>query len=141
MASPHVAGLAALLVEDLGRNPNAIKTRIEESADDLGNYPTHPYYAHGRINVANAVCPPVCCSMEHNGGAVGLFPVAGSDCTDYVHCMPGMMQSMVQQCYHGLIMNPECTWDPNGCCDYAYNYDCPDDKDLCRPGVGADRRA
>lgn len=55
MASPHVAGLAALMVEDYGRNPAQVKTKIQQSADDLGQPGTDPYYGKGRINVATAV--------------------------------------------------------------------------------------
>lgn len=55
MASPHVAGLAALMVEDYGRDPGAIKEAIQDSADDLGQRGTDPYYGKGRINVYNAV--------------------------------------------------------------------------------------
>jgi subtilisin family serine protease len=55
MASPHVAGLAALMVEDYGRKPGKIQTAIQNSADDLGQRGTDPYYGKGRINVYNAV--------------------------------------------------------------------------------------
>lgn len=55
MASPHVAGLAALVVEDVGRNPGRVKTIIANAADDLGKKESDPYYGKGRINVANAV--------------------------------------------------------------------------------------
>ncbi len=55
MAAPHVTGLAALMVEDYGRRPGRIKTAIQQSADDLGQRGTDPYYGKGRINVANAV--------------------------------------------------------------------------------------
>jgi subtilisin family serine protease len=55
MAAPHVTGLAALMVEDYGRRPGRIKTAIQQSADDLGQPGTDPYYGKGRINVANAV--------------------------------------------------------------------------------------
>jgi lantibiotic leader peptide-processing serine protease len=51
MASPHVAGLAALVVEDVGRNPGRVKTTIQQSADDLGKKGNDPYYGKGRINV------------------------------------------------------------------------------------------
>jgi subtilisin family serine protease len=54
-ASPHVAGLAALLVEDYGKRPGRIKARIQQSADDLGKKGADPYYGKGRINVAEAV--------------------------------------------------------------------------------------
>jgi subtilisin family serine protease len=50
-ASPHVSGLAALLVEDLGRNPAAIGNAIRQGADDLGPPGTDPLYGKGRINV------------------------------------------------------------------------------------------
>jgi lantibiotic leader peptide-processing serine protease len=56
MATPHVAGLAALLVAEQGRNrPAQIKAQIEQSADDLGPRGTDPYYGKGRVNVAKAL--------------------------------------------------------------------------------------
>jgi lantibiotic leader peptide-processing serine protease len=55
MASPHVAGLAALLVETHGRNPGRIGSAIHQSADDLGPRGTDPFYGKGRINVARAL--------------------------------------------------------------------------------------
>jgi subtilisin family serine protease len=55
MASPHVAGLAALLVETYGRNPNAIRDVILGTADDLGRPGTDDAYGRGRINVARAL--------------------------------------------------------------------------------------
>ncbi|MEJ2540292.1 MAG: S8 family serine peptidase, partial [Gemmatimonadota bacterium] len=55
MASPHVAGLAALLVEDYGRNPGQIKAAILQGADDLGQRGTDKFYGKGRINVANSL--------------------------------------------------------------------------------------
>ena len=55
-AAPHVAGLAALLVEDLGKNqPSQIKNRILQSADDLGQPGTDPAYGKGRINIPRAL--------------------------------------------------------------------------------------
>jgi subtilisin family serine protease len=55
MATPHVSGLAALLVEDFGRNPARIRAKIQQSADDLGQPGTDPYYGKGRINVKTAL--------------------------------------------------------------------------------------
>ena len=50
-ASPHVAGLAALLVAEYGANqPEKVKTMIQKSADDI-----NPLLGRGRINVAKAV--------------------------------------------------------------------------------------
>jgi subtilisin family serine protease len=55
-AAPTVAGLAALLVSQLGHgNPALIRARILESADDLGDPGTDPYYGRGRINIARAL--------------------------------------------------------------------------------------
>ena len=55
-AAPTVAGLAALLVAQLGHgNPALIRARILESADDLGEPGTDPQYGRGRINIARAL--------------------------------------------------------------------------------------
>ena len=55
MASPHVAGIAALVVEDVGRDPGAVKARIRQTADDLGRVGVDPYYGKGRVNARKAV--------------------------------------------------------------------------------------
>ena len=55
-ATPHVAGLAALLVSVNGHGrPQQIKNSIERSADDLGQPGTDPFFGRGRINVAKAL--------------------------------------------------------------------------------------
>ena len=55
-AAPTVSGLAALLVAQLGHgNPALIRARILQSADDLGEPGTDPYYGKGRINIARAL--------------------------------------------------------------------------------------
>jgi subtilisin family serine protease len=55
-ATPHVAGLAALAVEDVGRNPARIRAYIRNSADVIpSNGGNSPFYGKGRINVARAV--------------------------------------------------------------------------------------
>ena len=55
MAAPHVTGTAALLVSILGRNPDAIKARIDQSADEIGSVQVRGFYGNGRLNVARAV--------------------------------------------------------------------------------------
>jgi len=55
MAAPHVTGTAALLVSILGRNPDAIKARIDDSADQIGSIQMRGFYGNGRLNVARAV--------------------------------------------------------------------------------------
>ncbi len=59
MAAPHVSGLAALLVEDVGRNnPQRLKTRLQKTADDLGVPGIDALYGKGRINVPRALKLP-----------------------------------------------------------------------------------
>ncbi len=56
MASPHVSGLAALIIEQIGKDkPSQVKAIIERSADDLFQPGTDPYYGKGRINVPRAL--------------------------------------------------------------------------------------
>ena len=56
MATPHVSGLAALLVESIGkRQPALIRNRIAQSADDLGDEGRDAYYGRGRVNAARAL--------------------------------------------------------------------------------------
>jgi subtilisin family serine protease len=56
MASPHVAGLAALLVAKYGhKNPLAVRLGIQATADDLGAPGYDAQYGTGRINVARAL--------------------------------------------------------------------------------------
>lgn len=54
-AAPHVSGLAALLVENLGRRPGQIRTTLQQTADDLGKPGADPRYGKGRINVPRAL--------------------------------------------------------------------------------------
>lgn len=54
-AAPHVAGLAALAVEDVGRSPSRVRAYIRNSADSVTGQGNSPYYGKGRINVARAV--------------------------------------------------------------------------------------
>ncbi len=55
-ATPHVAGLAALLVAENGHGrPDQIKHLIEQSSDDFGQPGTDPFFGRGRIDVANAL--------------------------------------------------------------------------------------
>jgi subtilisin family serine protease len=54
MAAPHASGVAALLVERLGRNPQAIRSSLEQTADDINQPGTDPYSGKGRVNAARA---------------------------------------------------------------------------------------
>jgi lantibiotic leader peptide-processing serine protease len=56
MAAPHVSGLAALLVERVGRRqPGLVRNRLHQTADDLGEAGADPIYGKGRINVVRAL--------------------------------------------------------------------------------------
>jgi subtilisin family serine protease len=55
MATPHVSGLAALVVEDVGSQPSQVRTTIQQGADDLGQRGTDKFYGKGRINVARTL--------------------------------------------------------------------------------------
>lgn len=55
-SAPHTAGLAALLIEQIGHGkPSQIRAAILQSADDLGEPGVDPFYGHGRINVPRAL--------------------------------------------------------------------------------------
>lgn len=53
-ATPHVAGLAALAVEDVGRSPAQVRAYVRNSADAIDGV-SSAYYGMGRINVGAAV--------------------------------------------------------------------------------------
>jgi subtilisin family serine protease len=57
MAAPHVAGVAALVIEANGKslNPDQVRTILERSADDLGKPGNDDYYGAGRVNALRAV--------------------------------------------------------------------------------------
>lgn len=56
MAAPHVSGLAALLVEQVGRNnPAQLRAALAKSVDDLGKNGRDAAYGFGRINVAKGL--------------------------------------------------------------------------------------
>jgi subtilisin family serine protease len=56
MAAPHASGVAALIVERVGKDkPGLVRNRLSQSADDLGPAGSDPVYGKGRINAARAV--------------------------------------------------------------------------------------
>ena len=56
-AAPHAAGVAALISSRYGNGLTAgqLRTRLEQSADDLGKPGVDLFYSHGRINAFRAV--------------------------------------------------------------------------------------
>jgi subtilisin family serine protease len=57
MATPHVAGVAALVISRFGRRatPQFVYNRLKSTADDLGLPGVDPLYGYGRVNAARAV--------------------------------------------------------------------------------------
>jgi len=58
-AAPHVAGVAALIIEAGGGDmkPSHVLRELRASADDLGKPGEDIYYGHGRVNAYQAVMP------------------------------------------------------------------------------------
>jgi lantibiotic leader peptide-processing serine protease len=57
MASPHAAGVAALIIGQNGgkMQPKQVEAALRASADDLGRPGRDPFYGWGRVNAAKAV--------------------------------------------------------------------------------------
>jgi subtilisin family serine protease len=57
MATPHVAGVAALVIARFGRRatPSFVYDRLKSTADDLGVPGTDPFFGYGRVNALAAV--------------------------------------------------------------------------------------
>jgi subtilisin family serine protease len=56
MASPAVAGVAALVIGKNGALPPAqVESILRRSADDLGKPGNDDYYGRGRVNATRAV--------------------------------------------------------------------------------------
>ncbi len=57
MASPHAAGVAALIIGKNGGSmpPSQVEAAMRASADDLGKPGKDPYFGHGRVNALRAV--------------------------------------------------------------------------------------
>jgi thermitase len=106
-ASPHVAGLAALIWSvDPGLNNTQVESIIKQTADDLGAAGRDAYYGFGRINARRA--------LEATAPSLTLSPSMGflSDpATDpapqTLHIGNGAMYGTLQW---SAVENPDVTW-------------------------------
>jgi thermitase len=57
MATPHVAGVAALIAGRLGGGPAAWRAKLDLAVDDLGAFGRDPQFGFGRVNLAKALAP------------------------------------------------------------------------------------
>jgi subtilisin family serine protease len=57
MAAPHVAGVAALIIEHAGgsMHPAWVEAALRASSDDLGKPGNDAFYGAGRVNALRAV--------------------------------------------------------------------------------------
>ena len=57
MATPHVSGVAALIISRFGRRatPSFVYDRLRSTADDLGLPGADPFFGYGRVNTLRAV--------------------------------------------------------------------------------------
>jgi len=59
MASPHVAGVAALVIAGEGLSNVEVRTRLQVTADDLGAAGKDSQYGYGLVDADEAAPPPV----------------------------------------------------------------------------------
>lgn len=86
MASPHVAGLAALLISKAGTlTPAQVRAAIQNTAKDLGTAGWDQFYGHGLIDCNAALLsvspsnPPVADFSASPTSQVSFFPIQFSD--------------------------------------------------------------
>jgi len=53
MSSPHAAGVAAILAQGT-KNAGQLRSKLQQTADDLGQPGTDPFFGKGRVNAATA---------------------------------------------------------------------------------------
>jgi subtilisin family serine protease len=82
MASPHAAGVAALIVSQYGKlgsngdvslNPDTVQSRIQSSAIDQGLKGNDECFGHGRINALRAV----------TGTSSKVYDATAPNCPEY----------------------------------------------------------
>lgn len=89
MASPHVAGTAALVIASgisdsngNGRINDEVILRLINTADDLGASGKDSQYGYGLINAYKAVSPPLATGSIHGTVTDGTNPISGASVTN-----------------------------------------------------------
>ncbi|MDP3880361.1 MAG: S8 family serine peptidase [Dehalococcoidales bacterium] len=89
MASPHVAGAAALIIASGIADTNGnglindeVRLRLQQTADDLGPAGKDSHYGYGLVNAANAAPGPPVSGVIQGTVADGTNPVSGASVTD-----------------------------------------------------------
>ena len=59
MATPHVAGVAALIFGKSGGTPASVRSKLDASVDDLGAAGRDPQFGFGRVNLQKALTSKV----------------------------------------------------------------------------------
>ena len=101
MASPHVAGLAALIWSTVyGTSNAAVESRIRETADAINGTGTLWSVYGGRINAASAVTSAATlCALARNYGAYGQFYATHA----YNYAYYAYLTSGNQAAYYGFV--------------------------------------
>jgi subtilisin family serine protease len=55
MATPHVAGVAALIFGKFGGTPASVRSKLDASVDDKGAPGRDPQFGFGRVNLQKAL--------------------------------------------------------------------------------------
>jgi len=83
MASPHVAGTAALVIASGVTDENEVRQRLQKTADDLGETGADSQYGYGLVNAAEAAAPavpdttgPTVTEVDPADGATGVAVAA-----------------------------------------------------------------
>jgi len=89
MASPHVAGTAALVIatgisdtSGNGRINDEVRTRLQQTADDLGTTGKDPLYGYGLVDADGAAPAPIASGAIQGTVTDGTYPITGASVTD-----------------------------------------------------------
>jgi probable HAF family extracellular repeat protein len=154
MAAPHVAGLAALLIDvDPARSPADLRQVIRNGAIDLGPTGFDDVHGHGRIDVIDSltqVAQPCVIDAECDDG---LFCTQNDVCIDGI-CFPQGDPCAGQVCDEDMDICLECLEDRHcddgdhctrdrcmagNVCDHEFIEYCPDSYIVTDLGAGSDR--